>query len=704
MGKGGLTRKMRQLKHGWRDNPDQFRKRALQDAGMQAANLAFNATPLGLPATLITGKDFDDLVGYEYSTSAGKSLDSSQDTGAEVVGSLGTATAGIVGGIVGGPAGAQAGIQGMTAAKGIYGSVDQRETDSTLDPATAAAIEGTSTAATQMYAGSGSTYGGPNPVPSSTVNPPPMAYGGYMKKKYQGGGELPPKKKENKYTNLMSTYSYPEVNEAIERGVHNQNAGWLRNDTNISNEAKELLEAAFERKRILKESQDKTPEYSNPKMHHNMFAMGGPLTEFETGGTHEMNPIGGIPQGPNASVEEGETKMKSQDYIFSDRILAPKGLLSALKLNRGKGKDKVTFAEASKAIERKYDPTGKRSSDSTVQKSIELDLNRLMGAQEAFRQSTSPEFAYGGKLPYAAGGPMKTGNPDSFSTYIDADSRVEPGTYYFGSASEYLDWMNQGAGAAPTASPSLPTTNTSVPAGRTMQGDPNTGGYYNTGQKPMMPLMPNDPTEDTSQFAYAGDPTGAEYGSIKLDHAINAANFATSSLGYAKTSKDLKDNKPKPKPLDLFNTRTKLNRQVLDFDPVRREMEAAEGRARRDISGNTGDAGDIINSNVALALNSQRARAAAELGFSERQAGLDAAYEQRKLAQDDANMTRSMQVAGWNDADIAKWLSLSVEQRNAYLNNMMQTNKNIYNISQGDAIEGEETDLKYKKRSKKNKE
>lgn len=618
MGKGGLTRKMRQLKHGWRDNPDQFRKRALQDAGMQAANLAFNATPLGLPATLITGKDFDDLVGYEYSTSAGKSLDSSQDTGAEVVGSLGTATAGIVGGIVGGPAGAQAGIQGMTAAKGIYGSVDQRETDSTLDPSTAAAIEGTSTAATQMYTGSmGSTYGGPNAVPSSTVNPPPMAYGGYMKKKYQGGG---------------------------------------------------------------------------------------PLTEFETGGTHEMNPIGGIPQGPNASVEEGETKMKSQDYIFSDRILAPKGLLSALKLNRGKGKDKVTFAEASKAIERKYDPTGKRSSDSTVQKSIELDLNRLMGAQEEFRQSTSPEFAYGGKLSYAAGGPMKTGSPDSFSTYIDADSRVEPGTYYFGSASEYLDWMNQGAGAAPTSSPSLPTTNTSAPAGRTMQGDPNTGGYYNTGQKPMMPLMPNDPTEDTSQFAFAGDSTGAEYGSIKLDHAINAANFATSSLGYAKTSKDLKDNKPKPKPLDLFNTRTKLNRQVLDFDPVRREMEAAEGRARRDISGNTGDAGDVINSNVALALNSQRARAAAELGFSERQAGLDAAYEQRKLAQDDANMTRSMQVAGWNDADIAKWLSLSVEQRKAYLNNMMQTNKNIYNISQGDAIEGEETDLKYKKRSKKNKE
>ena len=47
------------------------------------------------------------------------------------------------------------------------------------------------------------------------------------------------------------------------------------------------------------------------------------VTMFEAGGTHEQNPIGGIPQGigsngkPNL-VEEGETKWN--DYIFSNRI------------------------------------------------------------------------------------------------------------------------------------------------------------------------------------------------------------------------------------------------------------------------------------------------------------------------------------------------------------------------------------------------
>ena len=52
-----------------------------------------------------------------------------------------------------------------------------------------------------------------------------------------------------------------------------------------------------------------------------------PLTEFNTGGTHESNPLGGIPQGYNEqgqmrTVEEGETKFrfKDGDYIFSNRL------------------------------------------------------------------------------------------------------------------------------------------------------------------------------------------------------------------------------------------------------------------------------------------------------------------------------------------------------------------------------------------------
>ena len=54
-----------------------------------------------------------------------------------------------------------------------------------------------------------------------------------------------------------------------------------------------------------------------------------PLTEFNTGGTHESNPHGGIPQGINPqtgqqrTVEQNETKFKFKDgdYVFSDRLI-----------------------------------------------------------------------------------------------------------------------------------------------------------------------------------------------------------------------------------------------------------------------------------------------------------------------------------------------------------------------------------------------
>lgn len=58
----------------------------------------------------------------------------------------------------------------------------------------------------------------------------------------------------------------------------------------------------------------------------NKKAEGGELTQFNTGGMHHQNPLGGIPQGLGSngkinSVEEGETKYKFKDgeYIFSNR-------------------------------------------------------------------------------------------------------------------------------------------------------------------------------------------------------------------------------------------------------------------------------------------------------------------------------------------------------------------------------------------------
>ena len=78
------------------------------------------------------------------------------------------------------------------------------------------------------------------------------------------------------------------------------------------------------------------PQYNseeNASMSMNNFEYGGSMTGqsgakelvtmFENGGTHEENPLGGIPQGMGANgkpnlVEEGETKF--EDYIFSNNI------------------------------------------------------------------------------------------------------------------------------------------------------------------------------------------------------------------------------------------------------------------------------------------------------------------------------------------------------------------------------------------------
>jgi hypothetical protein len=110
------------------------------------------------------------------------------------------------------------------------------------------------------------------------------------------------------------------------------------------------------------------------------------LTEFNAGGTHEQNPIGGIPQGmaPNGQVnlvEQGETKLNSEDYIFSDSLKVDKETVNAFGLSKNLiGK---TFADASKTLNR---PTSRRENDTIEENAIKRDLDNLMAAQEFYKQ------------------------------------------------------------------------------------------------------------------------------------------------------------------------------------------------------------------------------------------------------------------------------------------------------------------------------
>jgi hypothetical protein len=131
------------------------------------------------------------------------------------------------------------------------------------------------------------------------------------------------------------------------------------------------------------------PTNVQAKIKANSFADGGPmaqLTEFNAGGTHEQNPIGGIPQGmaPNGQVnlvEQGETKLNSEDYVFSDSLKVDKETVNAFGLSKNLiGK---TFADASKTLNR---PTSRRENDTIEENAIKRDLDNLMAAQEFYKQ------------------------------------------------------------------------------------------------------------------------------------------------------------------------------------------------------------------------------------------------------------------------------------------------------------------------------
>jgi hypothetical protein len=132
------------------------------------------------------------------------------------------------------------------------------------------------------------------------------------------------------------------------------------------------------------------PKEIQQKIRSKSFADGGQmeaqLTEFNAGGRHEENPLGGIPQGsaPDGKlnlVEQGETKLNSENYIFSDSLKVDKDTAAEFALPKADtGK---TFADLSKKLNR---PNSRRENDTIEQVAIKRDLDNLMNAQEAFKQ------------------------------------------------------------------------------------------------------------------------------------------------------------------------------------------------------------------------------------------------------------------------------------------------------------------------------
>lgn len=122
------------------------------------------------------------------------------------------------------------------------------------------------------------------------------------------------------------------------------------------------------------------------------------LRVIGNGGTHEENPMEGVPMGMDAEgtpnlVEQGETIFN--DYVFSNRMFADGGLLKSFNLP--KSYDGYSFAAIAEKLgkeskERPNDPISKRG--------LLSSMSRLQQAQETVRQQGQEgiQYAHGGRM------------------------------------------------------------------------------------------------------------------------------------------------------------------------------------------------------------------------------------------------------------------------------------------------------------------
>lgn len=119
------------------------------------------------------------------------------------------------------------------------------------------------------------------------------------------------------------------------------------------------------------------------------------------GGTHEENPMEGVPMGMDAEgnpnlVEQGEVIFN--DYVFSNRLFADGGLLESFNLP--KSYDGHSFAAIAEKL---GDESKERPNDPISKRGLLSSMSRLQQAQETVRQQTQEgqegvQYAHGGRM------------------------------------------------------------------------------------------------------------------------------------------------------------------------------------------------------------------------------------------------------------------------------------------------------------------
>lgn len=165
------------------------------------------------------------------------------------------------------------------------------------------------------------------------------------------------------------------------------------------------------------------------------------LLQVNEGGSHERNPLDGVPVGVDSEgipnlVEEGETIFNN--YVFSDRMKVPAFMNKELGLS---GNKSISFAEASKKLAKESE---QRPNDPLSIAGLEASLSKLADVQEAERAKKGGR-EYIGLMGYCNGGKMhkfdKGGpKPYAYSKSWDGFKYFDPKTQQYDKG--YLDFVN----------------------------------------------------------------------------------------------------------------------------------------------------------------------------------------------------------------------------------------------------------------------
>lgn len=190
----------------------------------------------------------------------------------------------------------------------------------------------------------------------------------------------------------------------------------IQNQSN-RNKLNSAIEVANKNSLIsMQDAASRATQNSIRKDRMNIFDIGGDMTTFNVGGSHEQNPFGGIPQGIGANgkpnlVEEGEVKYKFMDgnqeeYIFPKRYKVTETSLKKAQLpTKYKGMSYADIAkEIQKPSEEQKDPITKRTVNSLLRRLQGVNEERLVKIQAKEIEKTDQQeniFADGDEITFS---------------------------------------------------------------------------------------------------------------------------------------------------------------------------------------------------------------------------------------------------------------------------------------------------------------